>query len=480
MLRRTICAILAVLMIATLVAGCGQNKSENTPASTVASTPASTPASTVASTDQTKETVNEWDKMKDEEHQLDITLVPGYLTDELWTELLDGFQKDHPKWKITNEKNPESGKQDQAKILAGNAPAFFQGDYTNFSQNQALDAGVLADVEDLLNAPSYDTPGKTVVETMMPGFDKVLTKDGKRYLICARYGTNGIWINKKMFIDNGWEIPKTWDEFTALSEKIKAKNITPLIFTGTFAAYPFNMFIYPTICDIGQGQQTGRDLANLVPGAWNSSNVKTALERFVSMYDNKYFTKDVLGTDYMQAQVLFFQGKAAMVLSGSWLESEMKDQIPEGFDFEFIAPPSIDSVDKEKVIPIFTTGFMFSKGAKQEKEAKELIRYWYSSKFMKEYAEKMGEPTITQALAQPDESKFSKAAWSIKKSLEEPNTKIVSLNFPAWYPSIAKVFSDGAIGIIAGNETIDGLLQKAEAEAEKVRNDSNIPKYTQD
>ncbi|MEN6315020.1 MAG: extracellular solute-binding protein [Clostridiaceae bacterium] len=476
MLKRTICAILAALMITTLVVGCGGKESDNTPASSA--TAVSTAA---ASTEQqTQKAVNEWDKMKEEEHQLDITLTPGYLTEELWTELLDGFQKDHPKWKITREKNPEAGKQDQAKILAGNAPGFFQGDWQNFTSHQALNAGVLADVEDLLSAPAYDIPDKTVGETMLPGFDNVMTKDGKRYLFCARYGTNGVWINKKMFDENGWKVPKTWDEFTALCEQIKAKNITPMIFTGTYAPYPFNMFLYPMICDVGQGQQTAKDLANLVPGAWNSSYAKTSLQRFVSMYDKGYFTKDVLGTDYTQAQVLFFQGKAAMVLSGSWLEAEMKDQIPEGFEFEFIAPPGIDSAGKEKMIPIFTVGFMFSKGAKQEKEAKELVRYWYSSKFMQSYAEKMGEPTITQAFAQPAEDKFSKAAWSIKKAIEDPSAKIISLDFTSWYPTIHKVFSDGAIGIIAGNETVDGLLQKAEAEAEKVRKDPNIVKYTQD
>lgn len=479
MFKRIICTILSVLMLVSVAAGCGGNPVDNPASSTPASSSPASSAPAEVSQEPVAE-VNEWDKMKDEEHQLDITLTPGYLTEELWTELLDGFQKDHPKWKITRENNPEAGKQDQAKILAGNAPGFFQGDWQNFTSFQALDAGVLADIEDLLSAPAYDTPGKTVLETMLPGFDNVMSKDGKRYLFCSRYGTNGIWINKKMFNDNGWTVPKTWDEFTALCEKIKTTGTTPLMFTGTFAPYPFNMFIYPMISGAGQGQQTARDLANLVPGTWNGSAARTGLERFVSLYDKGYFTKDVLGTDYTQAQVLFFQGKAAMVLSGSWLEAEMKDQIPEGFEFEFIAPPSVDNADKERVIPIFTVGFMFSKGAKQEKEAKELVRYWYSSKFMKTYAEKMGEPTITQAFAKPDESKFSKAAWSIKMAIEDPKAKTISLDFTAWYPTIAKTFAEGAVGIIAGNETVDGLLGKAEAEAEKIRNDSSIIKYTQE
>jgi|GEM_PF-1953726 ABC-type sugar transport system, periplasmic component len=475
MLRRVISIILAVLLIAAFSAGCGANNSGNV--STQTSSSGTEVVTTAAAS--TTEAVNEWDKMKDEEHTLDITLIPGYLTDELWKELLDGFQQDHPKWKITREVNPDAGKQDQAKILAGNAPAFFQGDPQSFSNFQALNTDVLADVDDLFNAPAYDTPGKTVAETMLPGFDKAMMKDGKRYLFAYRYGTNGIWINKKMFDENGWEKPKTWDEFTALCDKIKAKNITPMIFTGTFTPYPFNMLLYPMICGAGQGQQTAKDLANLVQGTWNGAAAKTALDRFASMYKNGYFTKDILGTDYMQAQVLFFKGKAAMLLSGSWLQSEMKDQIPEGFEYEFIAPPVVSSADIKKVLPEFTVGFLFCKGAKQEKEAKELVRYWYSSKFMKSYAEKMGEPTITQKMAQPDESKFSKAEWSIKQAVEASDTDIVSLDFTSWYPTITKTFEDGAIGIIAGNETVEGLLKKSEAEAEKVRNDNSIVKYTQ-
>ena len=41
---------------------------------------------------------------------------------------------------------------------------------------------------------------------------------------------SGVLYNKDMFEEHGWTIPTTWDEFTALCERIEAEGIQPLYF----------------------------------------------------------------------------------------------------------------------------------------------------------------------------------------------------------------------------------------------------------
>ena len=58
------------------------------------------------------------------------------------------------------------------------------------------------------------------------------------------------------------------------------------------------------------------------------------------MVDNDYLMDGYEAADFTAAQAMFFQGQAAMIHMGSWLTSEMKDSIPEGFKLAVADFPS--------------------------------------------------------------------------------------------------------------------------------------------
>jgi raffinose/stachyose/melibiose transport system substrate-binding protein len=67
--------------------------------------------------------------------------------------------------------------------------------------------------------------------------------------------------------------------------------------------------------------------------------------------DNGYLIDGWEGTDFTTNQVYFFQGKAAMILMGSWLATEMKDSIPEGFQLAVAPFPTVaDGKGKQDAI----------------------------------------------------------------------------------------------------------------------------------
>ena len=70
--------------------------------------------------------------------------------------------------------------------------------------------------------------------------------NGKSYFAPIEDGVQGVFYNKDVFAKNGIAVPKTYAEFLALCEKIKATGVTPLAFRGQrFLAYPFSHHVPP-------------------------------------------------------------------------------------------------------------------------------------------------------------------------------------------------------------------------------------------
>ena len=88
--------------------------------------------------------------------------------------------------------------------------------------DEVLDAGVLAE----LNEDDYADYG--FISGSLEGFKK----DGKLYGLPRNTDIMLIYYNQKMFEDNGWKVPTTYDELTKLCADIKAAGITPMAMDG--------------------------------------------------------------------------------------------------------------------------------------------------------------------------------------------------------------------------------------------------------
>ncbi|WP_370845990.1 ABC transporter substrate-binding protein [Eubacterium sp.] len=88
--------------------------------------------------------------------------------------------------------------------------------------DEVLDAGVLAE----LNEDDYKDYG--FISGSLDGFKK----DGKLYGLPRNTDVAGFYYNEKMFKENGWTVPKTYDELLELAKKINDKGIIPLAMDG--------------------------------------------------------------------------------------------------------------------------------------------------------------------------------------------------------------------------------------------------------
>ncbi|MDE5896760.1 MAG: extracellular solute-binding protein, partial [Clostridia bacterium] len=170
-------------------------------------------------------------------------------------------------------------------------------------------------------------------------------RDGKPYGVPWQDAyAPGFIYNKKMFRDNGWELPETMDEFFALCDKIAATGVAPLVFGG--------------------GQQNGyitNFFTQWLVGYYGYDYMNNTFQKYESpdIYD---FTKDGRlkvyqtaakmlqgtapnGTPYalagsksltaQAAQREFIQGHAAMDICGNWFPTEMTAFLKGYPDFEY-------------------------------------------------------------------------------------------------------------------------------------------------
>ena len=86
------------------------------------------------------------------------------------------------------------------------------------------------------NGILLDLSAESFMSNIQPAYieqmkDLLTNGDEKSYGVPYATNASGILYNKEKFTELGLEIPKTWDEFIVLSEKIKTSGETPFYLT---------------------------------------------------------------------------------------------------------------------------------------------------------------------------------------------------------------------------------------------------------
>lgn len=153
-------------------------------------------------------------------------------------------------------------------------------------------------------------------------------KDGKLYGLPRNTDIEGIYYNKKMFDDNGWKVPETYDELLALAETINDAGIIPMAMDGG-DGWPMAIYFSDLLFKI-----TG-DYRELVSGALASGDFSDpafvqATQLLKDAADAGLFQTGYDSQDYGTAMNLFTNGQAAMFYMGSWEASmALNEDIPQ-------------------------------------------------------------------------------------------------------------------------------------------------------
>lgn len=244
--------------------------------------------------------------------------------------------------------------------------------YSNF-----LDADLFMDISDL------EETG--MVKQSYLDMDKELEFIPQEGIYALPYAANaaGILFNRDMFEEHGWEIPETWEEFTALCEEIDASGIQPIYLgykdTWTCLA-PWNALA------VGL---TDSDTCSQV-NMGNTTFSETYRETAEKMKDLlAYAEPNPYAYGYNDACTAFARGQSAMYPIGSYAIPQIKSVNPDMNIGSFPFPANEREEDN-----VLNSGidlqFCVMKNTENKEAVYEVLRFLYEDETIQIYLDSQG------------------------------------------------------------------------------------------
>ncbi len=328
--------ILTVAMIATLFTACA-------PKTTPAGSSAAGSSAAAKSPDDYKGEVN----------------MLAWLPDnpDIVTNWVAAFQKKYKNVKVNAQMMTGQGLVEnlEPRFASNNIPDVFSFELDGFSQSQVT-AGKIADVGDT----------KAWAE-QVPAMQASWTFDGVKYGISGGIATTLFYYNMDAFTKAGiTTLPKDWDEFLAMCEKLKGAGIVPLVWYGGFPnmlsngplSWGFANDILPLEKDVIKNvKDTKYDFSK-------NAGWLTMYQKMKILDTKGYLVKGFTSTDYNGGQDQFNNGDGAMLFAGTWQAAYLIDT--GNFKTGLFLPPWNDKGKELVAVNASETGWSVGKNANEE------------------------------------------------------------------------------------------------------------------
>jgi multiple sugar transport system substrate-binding protein/raffinose/stachyose/melibiose transport system substrate-binding protein len=287
---------------------------------------------------------------------------------------------------VDNTTGHEDFKTQILVMLAGDNPpnifSYWSGARTQF----IVDSDRLMPLDDFWTANDLDT---VIPASLKP----ISTYGGKIYNIPQNAHIVGFFYNPKVLAEAGvTEPPKTWDEFIAMADKIKAAGVAP------FALGSKNLWPAQYWFDYSVSRTAGPDYRQkLMAGeaAYTDPEVATAMELWKSLVDSDYFVENANAYDWTDAADQVAKGEAAMTLMGTWITGYWDGNgLKAGEDYAFFPFPIVDA-DIPEVVHGSIDGWVVPADSKAPEAAKELIAWMLKPENQAEWAKGQGALAAT-------------------------------------------------------------------------------------
>lgn len=251
--------------------------------------------------------------------------------------------------------------------------------YSNF-----LDADLFMDVSDF--------EGVKNIKQSYLDMEKELEFTPHEGIYGLPYAANaaGILYNEDMFVEHGWEIPETWDEFIALCDTIEEEGIVPIYlgFKDTWTCLaPWNALV------VGL---TDSDVYNQV----NKGNTtfekeyKEVAEKMKMLLN--YAEPNPYAYSYNDACTAFARGEAAMYTIGSYAVPQIKSVNPD-MNINSFTFPANESKEDNVLNSGIDLNFAVMKESSEKKEAiYEVLSFLYEDETIQIYLDDQGGITCKE------------------------------------------------------------------------------------
>lgn len=365
----------------------------------------------------------------------------------------------------------------QAQIVDGNPPDVMDNSGANMFDNVTLVRdGLLADLTDLMEAPAHGQDGVVFADSLMEGTQANGVYDGVQRVLLYVLSIYGLWYNKALFDEKGWEYPKTWDEMLELCQVMADDGQAAWTYQGQYPYYIRAVFDQLVFKSGGWDAQLKLD--NLAEDAWTQPVVRTALEALAALDANGYVLGGTSGLNHTDSQQAWLDGEAAFIPCGGWLENEMAGKIPEGFEMTVMPVPSLTAEDALPFEAMQVSGgenFIVFEQGNNVQGGKEWLRLLFSQEGAAFFSEATKSLTVVKGSA--DELELGAAFQSSAVAVEAAGENVFISQWPSYYPDLNELIETNIAQVMTGDMSVDDFIEQAQAKTDETREDDSITKY---
>lgn len=248
---------------------------------------------------------------------------------DAYKEVIKRFEAANPNIKIDyQETNSETYRDDLFTAISSGTYPDIMWDWSYENTFQYARNGSFLDL-----TPYYEAENSAWKNSIIPAaLDSFKDKDGKIWGVPFFFQMKMFYYNTEIFKNLNLEVPKTWDEFISVCDKIKASGVTPIAL-GNLEKW--NAMHYIDVLNqkyVGEATFEADEVLSSEKPFTDEGYVK-ALDTLKLLVD-KYMNKDPNGVDYAASRVLFYSGKTAMIYDGLWqlgYYAGLSKEVPEEF-----------------------------------------------------------------------------------------------------------------------------------------------------
>lgn len=412
---------------------------------------------------------------------LDVVIFKGGYGDSYAINVNDTlYSKLYPDAQITYTGTQRLQEQYQARFVDGNPPDVMDNSGAgNFNNATLVSEGQLADLQPLMDAPSYDTEGVLFKDTLLPSTQGTGVYDGKQMVLNFVYSIQAIWYNQALFDEKGWTYPTTWDDMLAMCKEIKDAGMNPWTYAGQYPQYvraPFEQMVWKH-----GGWDAILKLDNLAEDAWTQQPVMDALAAWQQLPENDYILPGTEALSHTESQAAWLKGDAVFLPCGSWLANESKADTPEGFLMTAKATPSLadDMFPQTGITAGAGEGFIVPAQGKNVKGGMEWLRLLFSVEGAEFFAENVQSLTVVKGAGEGKD--FGTAFNSALAAINDAGSDLFSgCRYAGWYTPL-KEESEYQFGLLmTGGATAEDVSSAMQDAVNSTRDDDSIKKYTRE
>lgn len=373
----------AMFLIVTLLAACGSASDENNNAS---------------NTDDSDEEI---------EIRLLTRMSPGNAHGDIFYEILDEFEEEHPNVKIVDESmGDESAFNNKFRtdLSSGTVANIFRVEGVA-NLGEYIDSDIIMDLEPELDADEEWGSGFNegfLDYYRVPGYEGI-------YGIPMETGLMGVYYNEELFAEAGIEeFPETWTELLDAIEKLTEIDVVPITLGAKaiyMAGHVHNQVFYKWL-----GAEAAKELGTRQK-KWTDDDVVETLQFVKDLDELGAFGNAPAGVDEEVAITNFLEGDAAMFITGPFNHARFNN--PDDTDYTdsiklakfpyFEEKPEFKDDDMQIVAPYMVNGQL--EGAEKEYTLK-LLKKLTDADAAKRFAEE-AELFIPRTDIEYDEDEIS-------------------------------------------------------------------------